>query len=127
MTRDSRNKKPAAKRKARSKPRPVKSGKAKALAAKPTPAKTSTWPLQDAQEHFGELVRRARAAGPQRVTINGRDAVVVIAAEAFDKAKPADYGSGADLVNALMNSPLKGVKLNLRRPWPMGRWRDIDL
>jgi prevent-host-death family protein len=39
------------------------------------------WTLQDAKARFSELVRLARADGPQLVTVRGQDAVVVIAAE----------------------------------------------
>jgi prevent-host-death family protein len=39
------------------------------------------WKLEDAKARFSELVRRARSEGPQRVTVRGQDAVVVIAAE----------------------------------------------
>ena len=42
------------------------------------------WKLEDAKARFSEVVRRARTDGPQRVTVRGQDAVVVIAAEAFD-------------------------------------------
>lgn len=43
----------------------------------------TTWRVEAAKERFSEVVRRARAAGPQHVTVRGRDAVVVIAAEDF--------------------------------------------
>jgi prevent-host-death family protein len=45
----------------------------------PSPA----WTLQDAKARFSEVVRRARAEGPQRVTLHGRDAVVVLSAEDY--------------------------------------------
>lgn len=47
------------------------------------------WKLEDAKARFSEVVRRARAEGPQRVTVRGKDAVVAIAAEALDKLLPA--------------------------------------
>jgi prevent-host-death family protein len=47
-----------------------------------------TWKLQDAKARFSEVVRAARAEGPQHVTLHGRDAVVVLSAE--DYAKLAD-------------------------------------
>jgi len=46
------------------------------------------WKLEDAKARFSEVVRRARTEGPQRVTVRGKDAVVVIAAEALDKLLP---------------------------------------
>lgn len=39
------------------------------------------WKLEDAKARFSEVVRRARSEGPQRVSVRGKDAVVVIAAE----------------------------------------------
>jgi prevent-host-death family protein len=46
------------------------------------------WKLQDAKAQFSEVVRRARAEGPQRVTVRGHDAVVVIAADEFERLRP---------------------------------------
>lgn len=37
---------------------------------------------------FSEVVRRARTEGPQRVTVRGKDAVVVIAVETLEKLLP---------------------------------------
>jgi antitoxin Phd len=48
----------------------------------------TAWKLQDAKARFSELVRLARAEGPQRVTVRGADAVVVIAAEELDRLLP---------------------------------------
>jgi prevent-host-death family protein len=46
------------------------------------------WKLQDAKARFSELVRRAQTEGPQRVTVRGRDAVVVIAADELESLLP---------------------------------------
>lgn len=46
------------------------------------------WKLEDAKARFSEVVRRARNEGPQRVTVRGRDAVVIIAAEELDRLLP---------------------------------------
>ena len=48
-----------------------------------------TWKLEDAKARFSEVVRRARSEGPQRVTVRGRDAVVVIAEEVLAKLQSA--------------------------------------
>lgn len=45
----------------------------------------SSWKLQDAKAKFSELVRRAQSEGPQRVTVRGKDAVVLISAEELDR------------------------------------------
>ena len=45
----------------------------------------SDWPLQDAKNKFSELVNAAMAGEPQRVTRRGQPAVVVLAAEEYDR------------------------------------------
>jgi antitoxin Phd len=47
-----------------------------------------TWKLEDAKARFSEVVRLARTEGPQRVTVRGKDAVVVIAVETLEKLLP---------------------------------------
>jgi prevent-host-death family protein len=46
------------------------------------------WKLEDAKARFSEVVRRAQSEGPQRVTVRGRDAVVVISAEDLARLLP---------------------------------------
>ncbi|MGH9174947.1 MAG: type II toxin-antitoxin system Phd/YefM family antitoxin [Vicinamibacterales bacterium] len=41
------------------------------------------WQLHDAKAHLSDLVRRARNEGPQRITVYGEDAVIVISASEF--------------------------------------------
>ena len=55
----------------------------------PSRPEPPAWKLEDAKARFSEVVRRARTEGPQRVTVRGKDAVVVIAAAALDKLLPA--------------------------------------
>ena len=45
----------------------------------------NSWKLEDAKARFSELVRRARSEGPQRVTVRGRDSVVIISTEELEK------------------------------------------
>jgi prevent-host-death family protein len=47
-------------------------------------AESNIWKLQDAKARFSELVRRARAGRPQRVTVHGKRAVVIVDPERFD-------------------------------------------
>lgn len=82
------------------------------LTAKESPRRPpgpGRWRLQDAKAQFSELVRRAREKGPQRVTVHGKDAVVIVDAEEWDRLKKPV--SGRDLVEALANSPLKDVPI----------------
>ena len=46
-----------------------------------------TWKLEDAKVRFSEVVRRGRTEGPQRITVRGKDAVVVIAVETLAKPR----------------------------------------
>lgn len=46
------------------------------------------WKLEDAKARFSEVVRLAQSEGPQRVTVRGRDAVVVISAEELEQLLP---------------------------------------
>lgn len=60
-----------------------------------------TWKLEDAKNRFSEVVRLALSHEPQRVTRNGRDAVVVISAEEYERLT-----APGDLVEFLRQSPL---------------------
>lgn len=79
------------------------------------------WKLEDAKNQFSRLVRKAMAGEPQRVTRRGRDAVVVISAEEYDRLTRPAVG----IVEFLGGSPLADVGLDLSRAADTGR--DIDL
>lgn len=70
-------------------------------------ASQGKWRLQDAKARFSEVVRQARSEGPQRVTVHGRDAVVIVDAAVFDRAQ--EGRTGQHLVDALAASPLADV------------------
>jgi prevent-host-death family protein len=71
------------------------------------------WPLQDAKARFSELVRTAQSDGPQHVTLHGRDAVVVVDAQEFQRMQGAR--TGQLLINALQASPHQDVDITPRR------------
>jgi antitoxin Phd len=48
------------------------------------------WKLEDAKARLSEVVRKARAEGPQRVTHRGQDAVVVISAAELERLLPPE-------------------------------------
>lgn len=78
------------------------------------------WLLQDAKARFSELVRKVRSEGPQHVTVHGRDAVVVIAAEEFRRLKGVKTGQA--LVEAIQDSPRRDLDLAPERsPMPVRR------
>lgn len=64
-----------------------------------------TWALQDAKNHFSEVVDLAMQDGPQTVTRHGREAVVVVAAAEY-KMMTQPVGS---LVEFMQRSPLYGA------------------
>ena len=49
----------------------------------------ASWRLEEAKARFSEVVRLARAKGPQRVTVRGEEAVVVLSAEEYARLVPA--------------------------------------
>jgi prevent-host-death family protein len=79
-----------------------------------------TWKLEDAKNRFSEVVRRALRHEPQRVTRSGRDAVVVVSAEDYERLVAPQ-----DLVEFLRASPLARALseggLDLERPRDVGR------
>ncbi|MER8377308.1 type II toxin-antitoxin system Phd/YefM family antitoxin [Mesorhizobium sp. M1406] len=52
-------------------------------------ARVGRWKLEDAKARFSEVVRHARSDGPQRVSVRGHDAVVVVSVEEFDRLAPS--------------------------------------
>lgn len=59
--------------------------KTKRTATRPA---TARWKLEDAKARFSEVVRHAREEGPQRVSVRGHDAVVVMSVEEFERLVP---------------------------------------
>lgn len=82
------------------------------------------WQLQTAKARFSELFRKARAEGPQWVTRQGKDSVVVVAAEEFQRLKVRSR-QPESLVEFFAKSPLTGVNLDLDRTADYGR--EVDL
>jgi prevent-host-death family protein len=75
-------------------------------------AKTmENWTVAEAKARLSELMERARSAGPQTITKNGKDAVVVVAAEDWVR-RNARKGS---LVDFLRKSPLAGTDIRIDR------------
>jgi prevent-host-death family protein len=79
------------------------------------------WTLADAKAHLSEVVESALKEGPQVITRHGRKAVVVVAAEEWER-KTKRQGTLADFFAA---SPLRDSGLEIERP--QDGPRDIDL
>ena len=82
------------------------------------------WQLQTAKARFSEVFRRARTEGPQWVTRQDKEAVVILPAEEFEKLQ-ARARQPESLVDFFANSPLAKVNLDLEREPDYGR--EIDL
>ena len=85
-----------------------------------TKRESQPWQLQTAKARFSELFRRAYNEGPQVVTRQGKEQVVVIKAEQFAQlTKRARQPKS--LVRFFAKSPLAGVTLDLSRDLDSGR------
>jgi len=82
------------------------------------------WQLQTAKARFSELFRRARSEGPQYVTRQGKEAVVVLPAEEFERLTERAR-QPRSLVKFLASLPWPRGKVNLERRSDYGR--EIDL
>jgi prevent-host-death family protein len=71
------------------------------------------WVLHEAKARFSELVRQVRSQGPQRVTVHGRDEVVVVSAEDFTRLN--GERTGAALIEAMQALPFPGVDFDADR------------
>ena len=81
----------------------------------------SKWQLQEAKSRLSELVEKAVRNGPQVITKRGVESVVVISVAEYQKlCKPKKH-----MVDIFLESPLKGVQLDLERQKDMGR--EIEL
>jgi antitoxin Phd len=81
---------------------------------------SGAWQLQAAKARFSELFRRARNEGPQVVTRQGKEQVVVLPAEQFERLTKRAR-QPRSLVQFFAESPLAGLKLDLRRSKDPGR------
>jgi len=80
-----------------------------------TAPRTGRWALQDAKARLSELVRKAKTEGPQRITVHGREEVVVVSVEEYRRVK--GQRTGQALVKVLQDSALRDINIDrLRTP-----------
>ncbi len=84
------------------------------------PVLRSGWKLGEAKAKFSDVVRLAASGQPQRVTVHGKDAVVIVSASEFDRLR--SLGTSTRLHDLLSQSPLnrlefgdKGVRSPVRK------------
>lgn len=83
-----------------------------------------SWQIQSAKARFSEVFRRARTEGPQRITRQGKEGVVMVAEEQYDRLVGKSH-QPKNLVQFFRQSPLVGADLDLERDRDPGR--DTDL
>ncbi|HLB56321.1 MAG TPA: type II toxin-antitoxin system Phd/YefM family antitoxin [Coxiellaceae bacterium] len=79
------------------------------------------WALQDAKAHFSEVVKKAENEGPQIVSVRGNPTVVIISQDEY----LALITRHETIVDFFQNSPLKGMRFNIKRDKSLNR--DVDL
>jgi prevent-host-death family protein len=79
-----------------------------------TKRQNQPWQLQTAKARFSELFRRDRTEGPQVVTRQGKEQVVVLPAEQFAQLTKR-VRQPKSLVKFFSESPLARVTLDLNR------------
>ena len=93
-----------------------KTGRLKALGA--------SWQIQTAKARFSEVFRRTRSEGPQLITRQGKEGVVMISDEQYEQLVGRSH-QPKSIVQFFRESPLVGVELDLERDKDEGR--DIEL
>lgn len=87
----------------------------------PTLPRLPAWSVERTKARLSEVIRRARQEGPQRVTLRGRDAVVILSAEEYERlAPPKPRGR---LTDFLRSTGLADIDVSR----PEDRGREVDL
>lgn len=82
------------------------------------------WQIQTAKARFSEVFRLARTEGPQRITRQGKDGVVMISDDEYQRLVGKSH-QPTSLVEFFRESPLAGVELDLDRA--KDEARDVEL
>jgi antitoxin Phd len=82
------------------------------------------WQVQTAKARFSEVFRLARTEGPQRITRQGKEGVVMISDEQYNRLLITSR-QPKSIVQFFRESPLAGVELDWERDKHSGR--DIQL
>ena len=82
---------------------------------------TDIWTVAQAKAKFSEVIERSLSSGPQTVTRNGRDAVVIVSSAEWQR-KTKRIGNLAEFFAA---SPLRGAAVKFTRA--KDRPRKIEL
>jgi prevent-host-death family protein len=80
------------------------------------------WSVQDAKNRFSEMVEAARR-GPQTVTKHGKPAVVVVAADEYERLSKLKHLKAPSFVKMLLAIPKGDVEFKRLKAKP----RQVDL
>jgi antitoxin Phd len=69
-----------------------------------------TWSVQDAKNRFSEVVEAARNE-PQLVTKHGKPAVVVVAADLYERLQQFERAKAPSFIDHLLSMPTSDVEL----------------
>src|SRR5713101_7415150 len=83
-----------------------------------------SWQIQTAKARFSEVFRRARTEGPQLITRQGREGVVMISGEQYEELTGRSH-QPENVVDFFQQSPFVAVDLDLERQRDEGR--EVDL
>jgi prevent-host-death family protein len=79
------------------------------------------WQLQEAKNKLSQVIHDAQTAGPQSITVRGKEAAVVLSAEDYRKLTQRQ----SSLLCFFQESPWADAELDLTRSKEIGR--DIEL
>ncbi len=85
---------------------------------------SQSWSVHEAKARLSELIRRAQHEGPQRVTVHGRNAVVVVGVEDFERL--SGQRSAVGLIELCARAPHRDIDLASERV-AGGPVRDVEL
>ena len=74
----------------------------------PSSTMSNGWKLGEAKAKFSAVVRLAVSGQPQRVTVRGKDTVVIVEASEFERLHAR--GTSASLHDLLLQSPLNSLE-----------------
>lgn len=76
------------------------------------------WQLQQAKNGFSQLIKEAIGGSPQRVTLHGKPAAVVVSAEEYERLTKRSKGK---LSAALLKPEIGGDDIDFERERDTGR------
>lgn len=81
----------------------------------------SHWQMQEAKQHFSEVVRKAWKEGPQEITYRGEENAWILSSKDYRKLVKGKE----NIVDFFQNSPHRDIVLKLERR--RDRPRDVEL